>query len=541
MRCNETGSWDPDVVYGNPPLCDKISCGLSPSFENVTASQADGVFNDVISYFCNMGYEQVGDSNGSMRCNETGSWAPDMVYGDPPLCKKISCGVSPSFENATGSQADGVFDDVISYSCNVGYEQVGGSNGSMRCNETGSWHLDVEFGNPPLCEKISCGLSPSFENVTASQGAGVFDDVISYSCNMGYVQVGGSNGSMRCNEMGSWDPDVVYGDPPLCEKISCGLSPSFENVTASQGNGVFDDVISYSCNLGYEQVGGSNGSMRCNETGSWGPDMVYGDPPLCEKISCGLSPSFENVTASQGNGVFEDVISYSCNMGYVQVGGSNGSMRCNETGSWDPDVVYGDPPLCTKISTTSVLSASSVTVAHNAASTEASTATSVDSGYLTGASSVVLTDHSSGSITASFTPTPFTATPLGYTSPLPTLSKMVTSSSATVPKITSTLDVLLSTSYHINDASVLLVRCFHVNVTRSSEEYTKNIPITKRFAPGAERSKGSTLKSNLRDMKMRCREVTDDDVVHVEDTSRKGTTAANDNVKVATIFQISRT
>ncbi|XP_067661548.1 sushi, von Willebrand factor type A, EGF and pentraxin domain-containing protein 1-like [Haliotis asinina] len=569
MRCNETGSWDPDPVYGHPPLCEKIACGLSPAFANATSSQVDGTFDDVISYFCNVGYEQVGGSNGSMRCNETGSWDPDMVYGDPPLCEKISCGLSPAFENVTASQIDGVFGDIISYSCNVGYVQVGGSNGSMRCSETGSWDKDVVYGDPPLCEKVSCGLSPSFENVTASQSYGSFDDVISYFCNVGYEQVGGSNGSLRCNETGSWDPDMVYGDPPLCEKISCGLSPAFENVTASHGNGVFDDVISYSCNVGYVHVGGSNGSMRCNETGSWYPDTVYGDPPLCQKISCGLSPAFENVTASQMDGAFGDVIYYFCNMGYVQVGSSNGSMRCNETGSWDPDPVYGHPPLCQKLPVTSVLSASSVTVVHNVVPTVTSTTTSVDSGYFIGASSVEVTDHSSGSITTSFKPTPFTATQLGYTSPLPPLSKMVTSSSTTVTKITSTLDVPLSTSYHINDASVLFVRCFHVNVTRSSEVYTKNIPITKKFAPEPKEAKGgealgavaiiilvssmlciviidlmsiqrycNTLKSNLREVKIRCREVTGDDVVHVEDTSRKGTMAANDNVKV---FEISRT
>ncbi|XP_048244269.1 sushi, von Willebrand factor type A, EGF and pentraxin domain-containing protein 1-like [Haliotis rufescens] len=423
-----------------------------------------------------------------------------------------------------------------------------------------------------LRDVVTCDGLEVVSGAAASRTNPRYLDIVTYNCLPGYDFVNGSSGKRVCTEDGSWFKHVVDGTAPYCKKISCGLSPSFENVTASHDDGVFGDVISYSCNTHYIQVGGSNGSMRCNETGSWDPDLVYGDLPLCEEISCGLSPSFENVTASHGDGVFGDVISYSCNTLYIQVGGSNGSMRCNETGSWDPDLVYGDLPLCEEISTTNYMSASSVPVAHNAASTLTSAATSVASASFTDASFSILTDHwsDSGSIPTSSTPTPYTAIPSEYTLLPPTLSEMVTSTSATVPSLTSTLAVSLSTSYNIDDATVLVVHCFPVNVTRSSDAYTENIPITKKFVPRLKEAKGGkalgsvaiiilvssmlcvvivdlmsikrhckSFKTNLRAMKIRCREVSNDDVVHFEETKPTGTKAADDSDKVDSVVEIS--
>nr|KAG5706923.1 hypothetical protein BaRGS_021429 [Batillaria attramentaria] len=121
------------------------------------------------------------------------------------LCKRtkgISCGPPPSLANATPSQANGVYRDEISYTCNTGTTHSGG-NGARKCEIDGQWNV-TSGSSEPICTAITCGNPPTLSSRTHSpvQAVYYYNDQVTYTCSDD--KEGGSNGLRICTEAGTW-------------------------------------------------------------------------------------------------------------------------------------------------------------------------------------------------------------------------------------------------------------------------------------------------------------------------------------------------
>ncbi|KAK7497380.1 hypothetical protein BaRGS_00011424 [Batillaria attramentaria] len=125
-----------------------------------------------------------------------GSTSPDV------LCPGISCGPPPSLANATPSQANGVYRDEISYTCNTGTTHSGG-NGARKCEIDGQWNV-TSGSSEPICTAITCGNPPTLSSRTHSpvQAVYYYNDQVTYTCSDD--KEGGSNGLRICTEAGTW-------------------------------------------------------------------------------------------------------------------------------------------------------------------------------------------------------------------------------------------------------------------------------------------------------------------------------------------------
>ncbi|XP_041356733.1 sushi, von Willebrand factor type A, EGF and pentraxin domain-containing protein 1-like [Gigantopelta aegis] len=382
--CNESRSWVSHPLFGDPPVCQEIVCGTPPVIMDASANQTSGKFGDVIVYTCNTGFSQTGGDSGQMFCNESGLWTESTVQAAQPICQIITCGAPPGVSNASPSQNSGNYGDIIHYLCDVGNVQTGGLIGQMSCDASGSWVADSQYGEPPTCGRRPCESPPPVPLTNPNTTFGYYGDAVVYTCSVGYTQTAGDNSQMVCNQLGMWTLNPPTGSIPLCTVVSCPAPSPVTNASPSVNSGVYGDSVHYLCDAGYRRVSGNIGRMTCDDAGKWKVDSTYGEPPLCEGVSCGTSPAVPNASANQSSGVFGDVIQYQCNVGYVDYTGNVGRMTCNSSALWDPNTTQGAPPDCQVATTTSTTSTSgSTTTTGTTTTTPQSTSTSTSSETIT--------------------------------------------------------------------------------------------------------------------------------------------------------------
>ena len=152
LQCGINYTWGPN----DSPVCRPVKCPLPPDIKKgyylVDNSASDSIsiqnnsfrefhFEDIITYECNAGHKFTG-YNQTVRsypatCSATVSW--ETI---PPDCEPVSCGIPPQRHHGkllpTFVNQTFVFADVVSYTCDKGYESKETSdNETLTCTENG--------------------------------------------------------------------------------------------------------------------------------------------------------------------------------------------------------------------------------------------------------------------------------------------------------------------------------------------------------------------------------------------------------------------
>ena len=140
----------------------------------------------------------------------------------------MDCGTLTNPTNGRVSYTATTYGQTATYSCNTGYNLVGGS--TRTCQATGAWS-----GNAPTCRRmllykswvkgniyvhdisllstaVNCGALTSPANGRVSYTAATYGHRASYSCNTGYNRVGDS--TRICQATRRWS-----GSAPTCRRM----------------------------------------------------------------------------------------------------------------------------------------------------------------------------------------------------------------------------------------------------------------------------------------------------------------------------------
>uniref|UniRef100_A0A8C8RK74 Sushi domain containing 1 n=1 Tax=Pelusios castaneus TaxID=367368 RepID=A0A8C8RK74_9SAUR len=120
-----------------------------------------------------------------------------------------------------------------------------------------------QAGNTVLCKEISCGHPPE---ITHGHIIGNYTSVLGsevhYECEEGFY----NEGKMisLCTEDEVWEPSVL-----TCKEVDCGIPPTIQHAELVWNfSSSFGSVVCYSCQEGFEYIGGNNVSV-CEDDGVW--------------------------------------------------------------------------------------------------------------------------------------------------------------------------------------------------------------------------------------------------------------------------------
>ncbi|XP_076821802.1 uncharacterized protein LOC143468462 isoform X2 [Clavelina lepadiformis] len=322
-RCTSSGRWsDP------PPTCTIRSCEHPTPPRNVDiirpANKMSWVYEDTITYGCSRGYRLNGAR--TLSCTEDGTWSHPV-----PTCQQITCERSdPDFGESIPRKERYIFDEKITYSCNDGFILEGAIRSI--CQTSGSWNND-----PPNCylPELECVVprAPSFGSVEPPRYSRVaLDNIITYSCGRKYRLVGNSRATCK-------EDRTFTSPPPRCDEITCPrrTTPAHATPSSYKSRWVVDEVLNYTCDVGYELRG--NPSSTCLVSGGWSNEL-----PNCRIQRCVHrdSPEHSTTNPNKSQWVYGDRVTYTCDRGYELSGSAE--SRCTSSGRWsDP------PPTCTSV------------------------------------------------------------------------------------------------------------------------------------------------------------------------------------------------
>ncbi|XP_019647923.1 PREDICTED: LOW QUALITY PROTEIN: sushi, von Willebrand factor type A, EGF and pentraxin domain-containing protein 1-like [Branchiostoma belcheri] len=308
--------WGHKQWSGTPPTCDRVSC---PALSQPANGQMNGnnLFGDQVTFACDLGYSLNGSI--SRTCQADGTWS-----GVQPVCNSLRCQTLAS--PAHGTVAGGsTFGDTATYSCDTGYEAVGGTPVRM-CMASLTWS-----GTQPSCNKISCVSlsSPVNGGIT---GSNQYGDTVTYDCSTGFMLMGDQ--TRTCQSDQQWS-----GTQPYCQRLQCPQLGTIAN-GASTGGLYYGDYASFTCNPGYEIQG--NSTAVCMDDGQWSSTA-----PTCIAKECHALRAPADGTMS-GTFFVGDRVTFSCKAGYNLVG--NNVIVCQDSQSWS-----GSVPKCESVTCGSLL------------------------------------------------------------------------------------------------------------------------------------------------------------------------------------------
>ncbi|CAK8674344.1 unnamed protein product [Clavelina lepadiformis] len=306
---------------GAAPTCLEIECDVprAPSFGFVEPPSFSRVaLDEIITYSCGRRYRLVGISRAN--CNEDRTFT-----SPPPRCNEITCPrrTTPADARPSSLKSRWVVDEVLSYTCDVGYDLRG--NPSSTCLVSGGWSNDL-----PNCRIRRCVHRHVPEHSTANPNKSqwVYGDRVTYTCDLGY-ELSGSAES-RCTSSGRWsDP------PPTCTSLDCLVptAPTDGSVSPSSGNRVLlDGTITYSCDPGYFMKNQLSRTLKatCLRSGNWNRPT-----PVCEESRCIVpqTPAHGTLSRATGEKVAADrSVSFTCDEGYTMIG--QPTIYCRPSGTW---------------------------------------------------------------------------------------------------------------------------------------------------------------------------------------------------------------
>ncbi|CAH1782658.1 unnamed protein product [Owenia fusiformis] len=341
VSCHSNGQWSPKHAQ-----CELLSCGNPIDDPHANEVANGSLYNDTMRYDCDIGYvlpDHTSMNSRNVSCHSNGQWSPKHAQ-----CELLSCGTPIDDPYAVGVVNGVLYNDTVAYDCHIGYvlsDLPHMNSRRVSCLGDGTWERHE------LCTPIDCGPPMIDSNAYVNLSGILYNNTVRYDCRTGY-RLGSSfpNATtyveLSCLSNGSWS----YHIP--CTRVACGQRPEdrHANVTAStyidslnsvdnqnsqslvSNQDLFNDTLTYSCNLGY-LINGTNETEKtisCTETGNWTKHNA------CVRRSCGPSPTDENaiVFFTDIPYLYGTMAVYQCNQGYWINGSTTYNITCQADGRW---------------------------------------------------------------------------------------------------------------------------------------------------------------------------------------------------------------
>ena len=235
---------------------------------------------------------------------------------------EVNCSVLYNIENGEVILIDGSteYGSEAQYSCTEeGCVLVGDK--SRFCSENGTWN-----GTEPTCQLLECNEPDSIDNGQWDGDSLTYGSSIYYTCDTGYTLTGGDF-IITCGANMTWN----YTETPVCNPVTCSDPGTPINGNRSEDEFIYQSVIRFNCDLGYELFG--NDSIECLANSTWDNSL-----PLCEPVSCGNPGSPQDGYQSSGNSsyTFNSSVEFSCNEGFTL--SYQLIITCLENGNWSNDI-----------------------------------------------------------------------------------------------------------------------------------------------------------------------------------------------------------
>ncbi|TSN48501.1 CUB and sushi domain-containing protein 1 [Bagarius yarrelli] len=313
IKCLANATWE---GLEGKSTCKIISCGELPSPPNGKKMGTLTTFGATAIFMCNTGYTLVGSH--VRECQANGLWS-----GVETKCLAGHCDSPDPITNGHISGDGSSYRDTIVYQCNLGFRLIGTS--VRICQQDHRWS-----GQAPVCVPITCGHPGNPANGRTNGSEFNLNDVVNFTCNIGYVLHGPARAQCRMN--GLWSNPL-----PLCRVVNCSDPGLVENAVRHASHHYpesfsYQHAVMYHCKKGFYLLGSS--VLTCQSNGLWDRSL-----PKCLSISCGDPGAPPFAILSGRKFTYSSVVSYSCSQGRTLLG--NTTLHCQEDGRWS-----GSPPYC---------------------------------------------------------------------------------------------------------------------------------------------------------------------------------------------------
>jgi CUB/sushi domain-containing protein len=303
LRC-EDGQWSGSVA------CKKVTCGTIKDLADGTFVSTGIEYEDTVQFNCNDGFYLEGAAE--ITCTLNGQWSSSS-----PVCKRILCPILGHPDGGFRTETTYFIGAQTTFSCYEGYELMG--EALLTCEKstetTGKWDA-----SPPTCEVYRCDGLTAPANGDMFGSDVTYESEASFSCHTGYQLIGEQ--TITCGAYG-WDAPV-----PSCQVVTCPALKPGSHLTAEplSKTYIYEDVVNFSCDEGYNLVGSTQ--ISCLSTGKWS-----GSLSVCEAVPCPPIQAPLNGYKTDSLHVFGSEVSFLCFPGYDLEGEER--TTCMANGQWN--------------------------------------------------------------------------------------------------------------------------------------------------------------------------------------------------------------
>ncbi|XP_066271289.1 sushi, von Willebrand factor type A, EGF and pentraxin domain-containing protein 1-like [Branchiostoma lanceolatum] len=319
VTCQADTTWTAPVPTCTPRQCTGLTAPTNGARTPLTGSN---FYQNVITFTCDTGYVRNGAA--SVTCQANGLWTAPV-----PTCPPVQCPLLTAPNNGARTPTNGAtaYQDVVTFTCNSGYVLNGAT--TRTCQADGTWSNTAPTCTPRQCPALG---APTNGARTPTTGARNYQDTITFTCDPGYTRNGAA--SVTCQADGTWTALV-----PTCAPIQCPAlgAPTNGARTPTTGGRSFQNVITFTCDTGYVLNGAA--SVTCQADTTWTAPV-----PTCARRQCQalLAPANGARTPLTGSNFYQNVITFTCDTGYVLNGAA--SVTCQANGLWTAPT-----PTCTPV------------------------------------------------------------------------------------------------------------------------------------------------------------------------------------------------